>query len=53
MNEQDIRRAYVCCICGLQVFFVFAELCASGWFWERRVGIVYDYYCPDHTPKRK
>lgn len=38
---------YICSICGKQALLGFYEAQRLGWYWKRRVGIIYDYYCPE------
>lgn len=45
------KSEYVCSVCGKRENLGFTAAQFAGWWWERRVGHIYDYFCPAHTPK--
>ena len=46
MERQEIAVLHTCVKCGFQARLTYSQLIADGWYWERRVGHWYDYYCP-------
>lgn len=50
MLEQ--KQEYTCTVCGDHHWMTFTQAQFFGWYWMRRVGEVYDYFCPAHDPRK-
>lgn len=49
--EHEQKSDYICTVCHKKARLGFYEAQRLGWYWERRVGILYDYYCPSCAKK--
>jgi hypothetical protein len=52
LQTQVHKNLYRCSFCVNKARLTFYEAQNLGWFWERRVGHWYDYYCPECNKKR-